>query len=170
MDLRLETASIRLSSRMLYAMTQGSCQPTELTDADGPSTRSCFLDDDSLKLMDLTTMLSYAAFRLEQLDSSGFFPHGADGEDSLVAARIRSMKHLYRMVLAVSKVHFDRSQSTLYLKAAQAQLRLARKHLEIERRLCACNPSTYTTRLAELTVLDDRLSDMQANTVRVERR
>lgn len=33
----------------------------------------------------------------------------------------------------------NRSQSGLYLKTALEQLRLARKHMELERDLCACS-------------------------------
>lgn len=170
MDLRLESAAIELSSRILHEITDGSCQKEEPIDTDGTSTSTCFLDDESLKLMDLTTMLSYAANRLETLDSSRSAVGGIDGQLSLVKARARSMQHLYRMVLAVSRIHFDRSQRALYVDAARLQLRLARVHVETELHLCACDPSGYSTRLAELSRLDDLLKDLQTNPSGMEQR
>src|SRR5260370_39575757 len=57
------------------------------------------------------------------------------------------MEHLYRMVFAIARIYLDRSQSAVYLEAARKQLRWARKHMEIERSLCACSDHAYTARL-----------------------
>src|SRR5260370_23126150 len=63
-DLRLESASIRLSSRLLYETTKGSCQSDEHAAIGTVADRTCVLDDESLGLRGLTDMLSYAAVDL----------------------------------------------------------------------------------------------------------
>ena len=62
-DLVLESASIRFSSRMLYEITKGSCQPDEHAAPGALADHTCVLDDESVGLKGLTDMLSYAAFR-----------------------------------------------------------------------------------------------------------
>jgi hypothetical protein len=158
-DLLLESASIRFSSRMLYEITKGSCQPDEHPDI-GAANPTCVLNDESLGLRDLIDMLSYAAYRLENQRRSAHPADGTIGPRALVVARIGSMEHLYRMVFALSKIHLDRSQSGRYLQAAREQLRSARNHMEIERGLCACSGHEYTARLLKLSELEDRLRQM----------
>jgi hypothetical protein len=91
---------------------------------------------------------------------------GTNGQRALVVARIGSLEHLYRMVFAISRIYLDRSQSGVYLEAAREQLRLARKHLEMERSLCACSDHEHTARLHELSELEDQLKDMRDNIAR----
>ena len=131
-DLLLESASIRFSSRMLYEITKGSCQPDEHATTGALADRPCVLDDEFVGLRSLTDMLSYAAYRLENLGRSAPPADGTNGQRALVAARIGSMEHLYRMAFVLSRIYLDRSQSGVYLEAAREQLRLARKHMEIE--------------------------------------
>jgi hypothetical protein len=162
-DLVLESASIRFSSRLLYEITRGSCQPDR--DAASPD-RTCVLDDESVGLRSLTDMLSYAAYRLESLVRPATPADGTDAQRAVGLARIQSMQHLYRMVFAFSMVYLDRSQSDLYFEAAREQLGLARKHMENDRILCACSDHEYTVRLLELSELEERLKDMQGDAVR----
>jgi hypothetical protein len=163
-DLLLENAAIRLSSRIAYEITRGSCRsasaaPETLAD------RSCVLDDETIGLRGLTDMLSYAAYRLQRLGTSAA-ANASDNRRGLVAARIRSIEHLYRMVFALSKSYLDRPQGAVYLEAAHHQLRLAREQMEIESGLCDCSSSGYATRLTELSQLDDRLAEFEAETIR----
>lgn len=160
-DLVLESASIRFSSRMLHEITKGSCQPDEHAAPGALADRTCVLDDESVGLMGLTDTLSYAAFRLENLGRSAPPLDGTNGQRALVLARIGSMAHLYRMVFSLSRIHLDRSQSGVYLRAAREQLRLARKHMEIEHSLCACSDHEHTARMQELSELEDQLKDMR---------
>ena len=106
-------------------------------------------------------MLSYAAFRLENLGRSATPVDGTNGQRALVLARIGSMEHLYRMTFALSRIYLNRSQSGVYLGAAREQLRLARKHMDIERSLCACSEHEQTARLQELSELENQLKDMR---------
>jgi hypothetical protein len=165
-DVLLESAAIRFSSRMLYEITKGSCQADEHPDIAGVANPTCVLDDESVGLRGLIDMLSYAAHRLENQRRSAHPADDAKGTRALVVARIGSMEHLYRMVFALSKIYLDRSQSGVYLQAAHEQLRLARKHMEIERSLCACSDHEYTARLLELSGLEDRLRDMRDDAAR----
>jgi hypothetical protein len=160
-DLVLESASIRFSSRMLYEITRGSCQPDEHSAPGALADRTCVLDDESVSLRRLTDMLSYAASRLENLGRSAPPVDGTDGQRALVLARIGSMEHLYRMAFSLSRIYLNRSQSGVYLEAAREQLRLARKHMDIERSLCACSEHEQTARLQELSELEDQLKDMR---------
>jgi hypothetical protein len=171
MDLRLEKTSIRFSSHMLYEISKGHCQSDEHPDGGATADRTCVLDDESIGLRGLTDMLSYAAYQLEKLERSS--PQGsappADGtktKRALVAARIGSLEHLYRMVVALSRIHFDQSQGGVYLAAAREQLGLARRLMENERTLCACSDRGYTAQLMELSQLDNQLYDMQNVTAR----
>lgn len=156
-DLLLENASILLSSRMLSAMTQGPCHGDEAGTIEA-GTSKCALDDESVRLRDLTDMLSYAANRLEQLAASA---GPRDTTETLPFARIRSMEHLYRMTFAISKAHFDPSQSTVYFRAAREQLILARSSLQNESSLCACSSKGYSDRLLELSGVDQLLGRIQ---------
>jgi hypothetical protein len=165
-DLLLESASIRFSSRMLDEITKGSCPPDEHASIGALADRTCVLDDESVGLRGLTDMLSYAAYRLENLGRLAPPADGTNGQRALVVARIGSMEHLYRMVFALSRVYLDRSQSGVYLEAAREQLRLARKHMEIERSLCACSDHAHTARVQELSELEDRLKDMRDDVAR----
>jgi hypothetical protein len=70
------------------------------------------------------------------------------------------------MAVSLSRIYLDRSQSGVYLEAAREQLRLARKHMEIERSLCACSDHEHTTRLQELSELEDQLKDMRDDVLR----
>ena len=160
-DLVLESASIRFSSRMLYEITKGSCQPDEHAAPGALADHTCVLDDESVGLQGLTDMLSYAAFRLENLGRSAPPVDGTNGQRALVLARIGSMEHLYRMAFSLSRIYLDRSQSGVYLEAAREQLRLARKHMEIERSLCACSDHEHTARMQELSELEDQLKHMR---------
>jgi hypothetical protein len=164
-DLVLESASIRFSSRMLYEITKGSCQPDEHA-AGALADRTCVLDDESVGLKGLTDMLSYAAFRLENLGRSAPPVDGTNGQRALVLARIGSMEHLYRMAISLSRIYLDRSQSGVYLEAAREQLRLARKHMESERSLCACSDHEHTARMQELSELEDQLKHMRNDVAR----
>lgn len=154
-DLLLENASIRLSFRILLAITADSCpsgepQPT--------GAAACPLDDESLGLKNLTDMLSYAASRLQR------FRRSADvGTEARTpqTTRAQSMEHLYRMTFAISKAYMDRSQSHVYLEAAHEQLDLARKSIQAEKNLCACSAEEYSVRLLKLSELEDRLHLMQ---------
>jgi hypothetical protein len=166
-DLLLETASIRFSSRVLYEITRGPCQPDKHAAIGALANRTCVLDDESVGLRGLTDMLSYAAFRLENLGRSAPPADGTNGQRALAVARMGSMAHLYRMVFALSRVYLDASQSDVYLEAAREQLRLARKHMEIERSLCACSNHEYATQLQELSELGDQLKDMREDVARL---
>jgi hypothetical protein len=97
-DLLLESASIRFSSRMLYEITKGSCQPDEHAAIGALADRTCVLDDESVGLKGLTDMLSYAASRLENLGRSAPPVDGTNGQRALIVARIGSMEHLYRII------------------------------------------------------------------------
>lgn len=160
-DLLLESASIRFSSRMLSEITKGSCQPHQHADIGALPDLTCVLDDESVGLRGLSDMLSSAAYRLENLDKSTRAADGINGRRALVVARIGSLEHLYRMVFALSRIYLDRSQSDVYLKAAREQLRFARKHMEIERSLCACSDHEYTARLLELSDLEEQLKEIR---------
>jgi hypothetical protein len=86
-DLLLESASIRLSSRMLYEITKGSCQPNEHA-IGALADRTCALDDESVGLRGLTDMLSHAAYRLENLGRSAPPADGTNGQRAVVSDRI----------------------------------------------------------------------------------
>jgi hypothetical protein len=159
-DLLLESASIRFSSRMLYEITKGSCQADEHADTENAASPTCVLDDESVGLRSLTDMLSYAAYWFDNQHSPAPPAGFTNGPRALVVARIGSMKHLYRMVFALSKIYLDRSQSRVYMQAAQAQLKLARQHMEVERSLCARSDLEYVARLLELSELEDQLKHM----------
>jgi hypothetical protein len=155
-DLLLESTSIQFSSRVLYEITAGSCQPDE-RGAGTSAGRTCVLDDDSIALRSLTDMLSYAASRLENLGRSAPPADRTDSQSALVIARIGSMEHLCRMAFALSMMYLDRPQSGVYLQAAHEQLILARQHMEIEHRLCACSNREQAAGLLELSQLEDQL-------------
>jgi hypothetical protein len=155
-DLLLESASIQFSSRVLYEITTGSCQPGE-NGAGTSDGGTCVLDDESVALRSLTDMLSYAASRLENLGRSAPSADRTANQSALVMARIGSMEHLYRMAFTLSMMYLDRPQSGVYLQAAHEQLILARQHMEIERRLCACSDHEQAAGLLELSQLEDQL-------------
>ena len=159
-DLLLENASIRLSSRMLSAMTQNSCHLDD-TGTVGADTVKCALDDESVHLRDLTDMLSYAADRLQQLATSMGTP-----DTTREIARISSLEHLYRMTFAISKAHFDPSQCGVYFEAARQQLRLARQSIQTESKLCACTSKGLGVRLGELSKVDHLLSQLDTHNPR----
>jgi hypothetical protein len=52
------------------------------------------------------------------------------------------------------------------LEAAREQLRFARKHMEIERSLCACSDHEHTARMQELSELEDQLKHMRNDVAR----
>jgi len=158
-DLILESAAIRLSSRILYEITEGSCA-AEGPEAAEPS-HPCILDDRSQALMSLTDMLSHSAHRLQQLNQSAPPEQGPDNRQALNVVRTRSLEHLYRMVFALSRAHFDRGQSRVYLEAAQDELSLARENVEIECDLCARGSPTYTPQMVELDQLDAGLTSLR---------
>lgn len=154
-DLILEDASIRLSSRIVYEMTEGSCR--ELDDLpDVGASQVCNLSDESTELRNLTDMLSYAAARLENLSQSSSRENETKDQHAFTA-RLKSMEYLYRMVFAVAKAFLDRPQGNIYIKAAQLQLRLARKYLEMEHNHCACDFPGYFDRLSKLNQIDEGL-------------
>jgi hypothetical protein len=158
-DVLLENASIQFSSRVLHELKEGSCRSNTQAAA-GAS--ACALADPSLALSDWAEMLSYVAYRLENLARSPSAASDSDSSHAVVVERIESMEHLYRMVFAVSKIYLDQAQSRAYLEAAQEQLKLARAHMEAERNLCDCDSSAYAGRLAGLTELNDQMNDMRS--------
>lgn len=158
-DVLLETASIQFSSRVLREVKEGSCGSNVQAVAEASA---CALADPSLALGDWAEMLSYAAYRLENLARSASAPDGSDSSHAVVIERMESMEHLYRMVFAVSKIYLDQAQSRAYLEAAQEQLKLARGHMEAERNLCECDSSAYAGRLLGLTELNDQMNDMRS--------
>ena len=158
-DVLLENASIQFSSRVLHEVKEGSCRSNAQAAA-GAS--ACALADPSLGLSDWAEMLSYAAYRLENLARSPSAAEGSDSSHAVIVERIESMEHLYRMVFAVSKIYLDQAQSRAYLEAAQEQLKLARSHIEAERNLCECDSSAYAGRLLGLTELNDQMNDMRS--------
>ena len=165
-DLLLENASVRFASRIVHELTGGSCQRNERSSPGPFPGRACLLDDESLDLTALSDMLSYAAFRLEDLGSSASSTVAANSQRIPGMARIGSMAHLYRVVFALFRIHLDGSQSGVYLEAASDQLRLARKQMEVERSLCACDDREYTARLVEMLELEDQLKTMRGAAAR----
>jgi uncharacterized protein len=158
-DVLLEVASIQFSSRVLHELKEGSCR-SNLQAAAGAS--ACALADPSLALGDWVEMLSYAAYRLENLARSASAAADSDNAHAVVVERIESMEHLYRMLFAVSKIYLDQAQSRAYLEAAREQLKQARLHIEAERNLCECDSSAYAGRLLGLTELNDQMNNMGA--------
>jgi hypothetical protein len=163
-DLRLETSSVTFSLRMLDEIGKSGCQSSD------PATPSavdqgCALDDELAGLSNLTDSLSYAAYRLERTSDSLARADLTNAEESLTLSRIRSMEHLYRMVFALSHLYLDSTQSAVYLQAAGEQLQLARSSMENERAVCACDPPGYTTRLAGLSQLSNRITDLQGTSL-----
>jgi hypothetical protein len=157
MDLLLENASIRLSSRILSAITTDACTSNEPETAG--SDDACALDHESIDhesidLRSLTTVLSYAAGQLQRIGASA---GGGNGTETLENARVRSLEHLYRMTFALSKAYLDRSQSNAYLQAAYQQLELARQLIQDEKDLCSCSSKGYGNDLLELFELSDHL-------------
>jgi hypothetical protein len=152
MDLRLENASIRLSSRILSAIATDACTSNESKRAG--SDDACSLDDEARDLRSLTDVLSYAASQLGRVGAS---TGGSKGTETLESARVHSLEHLYRMTFAFSQAYLDRSQSPAYLEAAHEQLELARPHIQHEKDLCACGSKGYSDDLLELFELSDRL-------------
>jgi len=153
MDLVLENASIRLSSRILSAITTAACTSNESATAGSDS--ACFLDHESPELRSLTDVLSYAASQLERVGAS---TDRSQGVETLETARVQSLEHLYRMTFAFSKAYLDRSQSSAYLEAAHEQLELARQHILDEKNLSAPSSKGYGDDLLELFELGDHLS------------
>ncbi|HUA16079.1 MAG TPA: hypothetical protein VMG31_12345 [Verrucomicrobiae bacterium] len=161
-DLVLENASIRLSSVLSFEITSGSCQSGEDASDENDSNDSCLLNNDTDELRDLTDMLSYSAYRLENVVRSETSADGANGPRPVVAARLRSMEHLYRLVFAVSKMYLDNAQKDVYLHSAQDELGKARNQMEMESSLSTAAVPGYQTRMSDLSQLDDRLKQMQA--------
>jgi hypothetical protein len=169
-DLLLENAAIRLSSRILSAITSNTCtsndsettdsETTDLETTDLEKTDSgdaCSLDHESVDLRNLTDNLSYAASQLERVSASAGRSGRSDGAET---ARVQSLEHLYRMTFVLSKAYLDRSQSQAYLAAAHQQLELARRHIqhEDEKDLCAGTSKGCGVDLLELSELSNRLS------------
>jgi hypothetical protein len=165
-DLLLESASVRFASRMVHEIIEGPCQRNERPSRESSASRACVLDDESVDLTALSDMLSYAAFRLEDLASSVPSSVATDGQRIFDMARIGSMAYLYRVIFALSRIHLDQSQSGVYLEAASDQLRLARKQMEVERSLCACDDRQYTARWLEMSELEDQLKTMRGDAAR----
>jgi len=159
-DLLLENASIRFSARMVYELKEGSCNLKAVAQETTPES-ACAMDDPSLTLGNWAEMLSYAAYRLDNLARSAPTAEGAENSRGIVTERIESMGHLYRMVFALSKSYLDRTQSRTYLDAAQEQLRLARTHIEAEHNLCDCDPSGYSARVLQLSEIDNQMNSMR---------
>jgi hypothetical protein len=155
-DLLLESVSIQFSSNLLYEITEGSCQSDEHTTS--PPGGTCVLDDESVGLRNLTDLLSNTAYRLESLSDSA--PPG-DKKSDQAMARIGTLKYLYRTAFALSRIYLDKSQRNVYMDAANEELKMARKQMEIERNLCACSDAGHTTRLQQLSQLSDRLRDLR---------
>jgi len=153
-DATLENASIDFSSRALESMKSEACNSG--TEPAGDT--ACSLDDPSLALGDWTEMISYAAYQLENLTRRTNV--SADPSRAIVSAHLESMEHLYRMVFAVTKIHFDPTQARTYLDAAQEQLRMARTNMEAERTFCQCDPSGLATRLTAMSELETQMSNM----------
>jgi hypothetical protein len=156
-DLLLENASIRLSSRILSAITTDACtsNDSETTGSDD----ACSLDHESLDhqsidLRSLTNVLSYAASQLQRIGASA---GASNGIETMETARLRSLEHVYRMTFAFSKAYLDRSQGHAYLEAAHQQLELARQHIQDEKDLCTCGSKGYGDDLLELFELSDHL-------------
>jgi hypothetical protein len=158
-DLLLENASIRFSARVVYELKEGSCNLKAVAQETPES--ACALDDPSLTLGNWAEMLSYAAYRLDNLARSAAVAEGAEGSRGTTTERIESMGHLYRIVFALSKSYLDRTQSRTYLDAAQEQLKLARAHMEAEHNLCECDPSGYSARLLQLSEIESQMNDMR---------
>jgi hypothetical protein len=159
-DLLLENASIRFSARLVYELKEGSCNLKAVAQETTPE-GACALDDPSLTLGNWSEMLSYAAYRLDNMARSSPATENAENSRGIATERIESMGHLYRMVFALSKSYFDRTQSRTYLDAAQEQLRLARIHMEAEHNLCDCEPSGYRARLLQLSEIDGQITGMK---------
>jgi hypothetical protein len=159
-DLLLENASIQFSAHVVYELNEGSCNLKAVAQETTPES-ACVLDDPSLKLGNWAEMLSYAAYRLDNLARSASAAEGTENSRAVVTERVESMGHLYRMVFALSKSYLDRSQSRTYLDAAQEQLRLARTHMEAEHNLCECDPSGYSARLLQLSEIDNQMNSMR---------
>jgi hypothetical protein len=159
-DLQLEDSSIVFSLRMLDEVGKGVCRSSD------PATqtvveRACPLDDELAGLNDLSDTLSYAASRLERISDAASRADLSNPEQSLFAARIRSMEHLYRMVFALSNAYLDSTQRAIYLRAADEQLQLANSSIENERALCSCDPSGLAILVEGLSQLSDRISSLQ---------
>lgn len=154
-DQLMEEAAIKFSSGLLDELKNGACSGEQANGTDD----TCPLDDPSLAFGDWTEMISYAAYRLGNVARSGGTTGQAQSLPPVTKERIEAMEHLYRMVFAISKIHFDRSQSGTYLDAAQEQLAQARTHIEAERNLCECDASGYAARLQELSLLGDQMND-----------
>lgn len=159
-DLLLENASIGFAAHVVSELNQGSCNLKAVAQETTPES-ACALDDPSLALGNWAEMLSYAAYRLDNLARSASAPDGTENSHGIATERIESMGHLYRMAFALSKSYLDRAQSRTYLDAAQQQLRLARTHMEAEHNLCDCEPSGYNARLLQLSEIDAQMSSMR---------
>jgi hypothetical protein len=159
-DLLLENASIQFSAHVVYELKEGSCNLKAVAQETTPES-ACALDDPSLTLGNWAEMLSYAAYRLDNLARSASTGEPAENSRAVVTERVESMGHLYRMVFALSKSYLDHTQSRTYLDAAQEQLRLARTHMEAEHNLCECDPSGYSARLLQLSEIDNQMNSMR---------
>ena len=153
-DALLESAAIKFSVRLLDELNEVACSAGQLNAGD----TACPLDDPSLAFGDWTEMISYSAYRLENLSRSSGAAGETDSSAGLARERMASMEHLYRMVFALSKIHFDRSQSGTYVDAAREQLAQAHMHIEAERDLCGCDATGYAAKLQELSRLSDQMS------------
>lgn len=159
-DLLLENSSIVFSLRMLDELGKGVCQSSD------PATptiveRSCPLDEELAGLNNLSNSLSYAASRLERISDAASRTDLSTPEESVFAARIRSMEHLYRLVFALSHIYLDSSQSEVYLQAAGEQLQLANNSMEKEREVCSCDSRGFALRFLELSQLGDRIASLE---------
>ena len=154
-DAILENASIDFSSRVLESIQSEACN----SGSGATSDTSCSLDDPSLALGDWSEMISYAAYQLENMARRTNV--GADPSRAIAHAHLETMEHLYRMVFAVTKIHFDRTQARTYLDAASEQLNLARTQMQAERNLCQCDSSGISARLNAMADLDSRINSVR---------
>jgi len=127
-DLLLENASIDFSVRVLNSIKSEACNSG--TDATDES--ACSLDDPSLSLGDWTEMISYAAYRLENLSHRTATKPGANSSQAIVGARIESMEHLYRryspsrrftsIILKPERISMRRRNSYIWLASRSRRI------------------------------------------------
>lgn len=160
-DKALQNAAIRLSSLVLNEIAQGPCSLNEEESAE-PNLK-CALDDGSVRLRDLTDLLSHAAQRLERGRASMSLARNAADEHAATEARMSLLEHLYRLVFTLSMAHFDLSQRGAYLKAARVETITARKFMEIDCIARACDSGVYATSLSELSRIEGGLDAIPAS-------
>jgi hypothetical protein len=165
-DLSLQTAAIQFSLEMLSGIGQTGCtlsgtKKSDSKDLDADGGR-CLLKGTFERLPDLAASLSYAAYRLENLEVSYAAGH-SDTEQSPALAHLGAMEHLYRTVFALSSMYLDSLQSPAYLQSAHEQLQFARSHMEREETLCGCTPQGYPALLLQLSQLNDEINALRSS-------